>query len=91
MWKGTSKSGKPVTLLNPAEKGRKYVEELRNGFKLTNDGRMKTDKNGAVIPLTDSDIKFRSGYLSARSDSARIFKKKNPNYCRNCGSVNSKK
>ena len=36
IWK--NKKGKGVTLLNPAEKGRKAAQELKRGYHLTNDG-----------------------------------------------------
>lgn len=33
------RNGRERTLLNPAEKGRKYANELKTGIRKTNDGR----------------------------------------------------
>lgn len=75
MFHTTSKSGKPVTLLNPAEKGKKYAEELRTGKKRTNDGKLKTD-NGKPIELTEEERRYRIGYLNSRKDDANAWKSK---------------
>lgn len=76
MFKTTSRSGKSVTLLNPAEKGEKYANELRTGVKQTNEGVLKTDRDGCPISLTEKDKQFRVGYLNARKDSANAWKSK---------------
>jgi hypothetical protein len=60
----TNRDGKAVHLLNPAEKGLRYARELRN----------KTKRDGT--PLTEKEAGFRSGYLSVRSEEARIYVKK---------------
>lgn len=75
MFKTKSRSGKPITLLNPAEKGEKYANELRMGVKVTNDGVIKT-KDGCPIPLTEEDKRFRNGYLNARKDNVNAWKSK---------------
>lgn len=69
-----NRNGKAVTLLNPAEKGRKYAHELRTGHKFTNDGVLKKDGKGKAIPLSDSDKKYRCGYLNSRKDGAGAWK-----------------
>ena len=71
-----NKKGKNVTLLNPAEKGRKFADELHNGIKLTNSGHLKYNRNGGYIKLTNTEKAFRSGYLQARKDGARAYKAK---------------
>ena len=76
MFKTTSRSGNPVTLLNPAEKGEKYANELRTGVKQTNDGVTKTDEKGKPIRLTEEERRFRVGYLNARKDGANAWKSK---------------
>ncbi len=75
IWK--NKKGKEVTLLNPAEKGRKAAQELKLGYHLTNDGVVKGDKNGNPIPLTDTEKAWRRGVLTARKDSADCYNAKN--------------
>ena len=57
-----TKSGKKFTLLTPEEKARKYSVELRTGRNVY---------TGAY--LTDTQLAHRSGYLSAREDSAKLF------------------
>ena len=47
-----SKSGKNVTLLNPAEKGKKYAAELKAKVRCTNDHHIKRDKNGKKLGLS---------------------------------------
>lgn len=72
----TTKKGKRVVLLNPAEKGQKAAAELKVGVKLTNDGQIKCDKRGNAIPLSDTEKAWRSGMLSARRDSANCYNAK---------------
>ncbi|MDE6402020.1 MAG: hypothetical protein K2L54_05335 [Clostridiales bacterium] len=72
-----TKNGKEITLLNPAEKGKKAALELKHGCHLTNDFVVKGDKNGNPIPLTDTEKAWRSGLLSARRDSANCYNAKN--------------
>lgn len=59
-----SKSGKKIVLLNPAEKGKRFSRQLKSGKGF----------NGEK--LTASQRAFRSGYLAARSDSAKAYKSK---------------
>ena len=74
MYKTRSRTGKPVTLLNPAEKASKYADELRNGIRYTNDNRYKADKNGVVMKVTKEGRAYRAGYLDARKDNANAYK-----------------
>lgn len=59
-----TKSGKKIVLLNPAEKGTRYSRQLKSG----------KDHQGNI--LTDTQKAFRSGYLTARQDSAKVYKSK---------------
>lgn len=68
-----SKIGKNVTLLNPAEKGKKYAAELKAKVRCTNDHRIKRDKNGKKLGLSKAQRAYRVGYLTARSDSAKAY------------------
>ncbi len=70
----TTKKGKTITLLNPAQKGIKYSVELRDKIKLSNNGDVKIDEHGGAIVLTDSQAAYRAGYLDARKDSAKAYK-----------------
>ena len=69
-----TRSGKTVTLLNPAEKGRKYAAELRAGIKCTNDHKIKRTKDGSKLALDKVERSYRAGYLQARKDSANCWK-----------------
>ena len=60
-------NGKTITLLNPAEKGEKFADELRMNTHYTNDNRIKADKNGNAS-LTKVQRAYRSGYLDSRKD-----------------------
>ena len=83
-----TKKGKDITLLTPSEKGAKFAHELRTGERVTNAGEQKLDENGKPIKIgkkTARDLQaraYRAGYLDAQKDSAKAFKKKNPNYVR---------
>lgn len=72
----SKRSGKPVTLLNPREKGTKAFDELTNGVKLTNDGHLKMDKFNRPIPLTDEERAYRAGYLQAQKDGRKCYNAK---------------
>ena len=52
-----------IILRNPAEKGKRYARQLKKGY-VSETGEKLTDKQKA----------WRSGYLSARSDSAKAYK-----------------
>lgn len=60
------KDGSEAILYNPAERGRMYADSLKSG----------KDHNGNA--LRDTQKAFRSGYLFARKESARIYRKKHP-------------
>ena len=62
MWKGKSKNGKDIVLLNPAEKGKRYAEQLKAG-KVIETGK----------PLDEGDRKWQRGYLKSRSDNAAAY------------------
>lgn len=70
----TTKKGKTITLLNPSEKGKKFAAELRNNTRYTNNNKAKTDKDGVIQSLSDTQRAYRSGYLDARKDSANCYK-----------------
>lgn len=75
-----NKNGKEVVLLSPSEKYTKYMDELQNGCKQTNGGRIKYGKNSKPVRLTQQERAWRSGYVSAIVDSSKAFKSKHPNY-----------
>ena len=72
-----NRRGREICLLNPSEKSKKFAYELKNRVRVTNDGNLKVDSNGAAYQLSDVQAAFRSGYLTARKDSARCYKSKN--------------
>lgn len=67
----TTKKGKVVVLLNPAERSQKYARELREDRLWTND--MQHIKREG---LTASEVGFRRGVLNERKKQAKIWKKK---------------
>lgn len=76
-WHGESKkTGKPITLLNPYEKGHKHYLELMANTRMTNDGEIKNDGQA----LTSEQRAYRAGYLAAQKDSRKAFKAKHPRY-----------
>ena len=70
----TTKKGKQVRLLNPAQKGAKAAVELKRGVKMTNFGKVKTKKDGTPRALTKTERAYRAGYLDARNDNAKAYK-----------------
>ncbi len=68
------KNGSTVTLLNPAEKAKKYALEIKSGARITNDGVEKKKKDGSALSLRDTQKSYRAGYLDARRDSAKVYK-----------------
>ena len=74
--------------LNPSEKARKYLTELKDKRARTNEEKngkfcvIKKDKDGNVISLTDRQIGYRVGYLAKSKESNRIYRKQHPNYKR---------
>lgn len=75
-----NKRGEEVILLNPYEKGIKMYDELVNNVHITNDAKIKTDKNGKPRRLSDTQKAYRSGYLAAQKDARKAFRAKNPDY-----------
>ncbi len=59
----TSKKGFKITLRTPAEKARRFADQLKKG---------KIDETGKK--LTKSDRSYRHGYLNARNDNSKAFK-----------------
>ena len=70
------RTGKIITVLNPAQKGRKYAVELKHGKALTNSLQRKRTRTGAVKTLSKSAKAYRAGYLDARKDNAKAYKAK---------------
>ena len=75
----TRENGTVVTLLNPSGKADKFFKEKQSGLRRTNDGFLKRDEFGCEIPLTDSQLAYRAGYLDAQKDSAKAYKAKKSN------------
>lgn len=59
-------NGKTITLLNPSEKARRFADQLKTG---------KVAETGEI--LTDSDKKYRRGYIGHAGDSAEAWCHKN--------------
>ena len=70
------RTGNVVTLLNPAQKSRKFAVELKHGKALTNRLVRKKNKNGTQKTLTGKAKAYRAGYLDARKDNAKCYKAK---------------
>ena len=76
----TTRSGKTIRLLSPAEKGKKAAYELKKGMKFTNMGKPKQNPDGSPMTLNKAQRAYRAGYLDARKDNAKAYnynKKKN--------------
>ncbi len=69
----TDKKGRKGIWLSPSAKGGKYADELHLGFKKSNSGEVKVNKNGEPIALSKTQSAWRSGYLAARKDSASLY------------------
>lgn len=67
-WVGKNRKGKTVMLLNPKEKAEKFVFEIKQKKRVSND--MSIIKG----PLTKEQQAYRAGYLDARKDSAKAYK-----------------
>lgn len=61
----TTKKGKKIVLLNPAERSKRYAREMQSGIK--HDG----------TPLTSEEKAFRAGVLNERGLQAKIYNKEN--------------
>lgn len=72
----TFKDGSTKTLLTPSGKGEKFAEELRTNIRKTNGGTIKRDEYAMPMELTNEQRAYRSGYLEAQKDSARIYSAK---------------
>lgn len=64
----TTKSGRKVVLLDPAERSKKYARELKNGRSMI-----------TGEPLTATQAGFRIGVLNERKLQAKIYTKKQKN------------
>lgn len=71
-----TKTGKTHTLLNPAERGKKFANELKHNRAKTNDNKVKRDESGKAVELTAEQRAFRAGYLQSRKDGANAYKSK---------------
>ena len=70
--------GTEATLLNPSAKAAKYAKELKTGERFTNSGEQKKDENGNALKLTKKEQRaYRSGYLDAQKDNAKVYNAKN--------------
>lgn len=66
--------GEKTVLLNPSGRGEKYAKELKQNKRYTDDGKLKTGKDGKTpLELDCCSRAYRSGYLSALSDSAKAY------------------
>ena len=57
-----TKSGVTIVLRNPAEKGKRFARQLKNG-KVTETGKK----------LSKTDRAYRKGYLDSRKDESNCF------------------
>lgn len=78
----SQKTGKEYILLNPSEKAYKYGKELKQGYRITNAGQIKSDENGQYILLEPNQRAYRSGFIAHDKETKKVFKAKNPNYQR---------
>ena len=67
------RTGVVKTLLTPHGKREKYFVESINVNRMTNDLDLKVDKKGNPLPLNDTQLAWRSGYLQAGRDSAACY------------------
>lgn len=72
----TFKDDTSVTLLTPSGKAEKFADELKTGIRKTNNGLIKRDEFDYPVELSNEQRAYRSGYLAARSDSAKAYKSK---------------
>ncbi len=54
---------------------RKYAREIRTKVETKKNGKPYRDKNGKTIPLSDTQLSFRSGYFTAIRDMFRSQRK----------------
>ena len=72
----TFNDGTETTLLNPSGKATKYAFELASDSRVTNNGAFKTDGDGNELSLTAEQRAYRSGYLDAQKDNAKVYNAK---------------
>ena len=60
-----TKNNKKITLLNPAEKSKRYARQMKAG-EVRETGKQ----------LSNVDKAWRAGYLAARNDSAKCYNAK---------------
>ena len=58
-----TRKGNKIILRNPAEKGKRFARQMRNGV---------IAETGEV--LKKDDFAYRAGYLQARNDNAKAYK-----------------
>lgn len=58
---------------------RKYAREIRMKVETRKNGKPYRDKNGKTIPLSDTQLSFRSGYFTAIRDMFRSQRKQKQN------------
>lgn len=69
----TTRKGKTIVLLNPKEKSEKFVKELASNHRLTNDLKVKCDKDGVPLELSKEARAYRTGYRASFIDSAKCY------------------
>lgn len=69
-----TRTGQVRVLLNPHGKYQKYTDKLKNNKRYTNDGKVKSDKNGKPQRLSKSQQAYRAGYRSAIIDQTAAYK-----------------
>lgn len=62
--------------LTPERRAKKYGYEVRYKCATSADGIVYTDNNGECIDLTNTELAFRSGYLTHRKDVKMHAKRK---------------
>lgn len=58
-----TRKGNKIILRNPAEKGKRFARQMKNGF---------VSETGEV--LKKEGYAYRAGYLQARNDNAKAYK-----------------
>ena len=56
--------------LSVRERVKKYLQELKTGWRKTNDGHPKMGRNGRQLRVTKTGEAYRKGYIKARNDCA---------------------
>ena len=64
---------KSVLKLTPKGKAKKYATELHEKREYRNDGVLKKDEKGKVVPLSEYKAAYNKGYLQAQRDSAGSY------------------